>query len=101
MAAGVFISSTVILELGWLLRSRYSFSRDALAETLRDVVKLPAVVVHDEAGLLWAFDRVAAGADIGDVVHLVAATGLGSFCTFDDMRREAGENTPVYVELLA
>ena len=53
--AGVFIPLTVILETGWLLRSRYQLSRKDAAEALHALVDLPETMVADTDGVRWAF----------------------------------------------
>ena len=100
VARGGYVAATVLLELGWLLRSRYGFPRDALAATLRDIVRLPGIATSDESGLMWACDRIGDGADVGDVIHLVALRGHDGFVTFDDMAHEVGPDVPVPIQLL-
>ena len=48
----------------------------------------------------WLIERLRGGADMPDLVHLIASFGCEAFVTFDDMIREVEPNAPVPVELL-
>ncbi len=41
-SGSVFVSTTVVLESAWVLRSVYGFSRDAVANALRAFLGLPS-----------------------------------------------------------
>ncbi|NLS27830.1 hypothetical protein S2M10_28320 [Sphingomonas sp. S2M10] len=98
----VYISNSVLLELEWLLRSRYRQPVHAVAHALRDLIDLPTVQVGDSAALTWALDRFGQGADLADMLHLLAAGPASSFATFDrGIERAAGANPPVPIETLA
>jgi len=97
-----FVSNTVFLELAWLLRSRYHFSRIDVADALRTVLALPAVTVTNRKSLLWAVDRTLDGADIADMVHLVSADKAEAFVTFDKaIARTLKAASPIPIETLA
>ena len=100
MAEGGFIAITVVLELGWLLRSKFGYTRDMLADTLHDIISLPNIVVAEESAMRWVIERIRAGADVGDMIHLVASYGCESFVTFDKMVAQAGDKSPLPIELL-
>jgi predicted nucleic-acid-binding protein len=100
LADGAFVPLTVVLELVWLLRSRYAYSRAQVADTLADLCEHPGLVISEEGRMPWLITRLRAGADMPDLVHLIASFGCESFVTFDDMVREVGPDTPVPVELL-
>lgn len=101
IAAGVFVPVTVLLELCWLLQSRYRQPRDAVAESLAGIIDLPSVTVADAPLLRWALTRYAAGADIADMIHLASSTSTVLFATFDRaVADDAGPSTPVSVETL-
>ncbi len=97
---GGFVPITVVLELAWLLRSRYEYSRSLVADSLAELGNLPNIVVASEVSLPWVVDRLRAGADVADLIHIVASFGCQSFVTFDDMVKKVGNNSPVAVELL-
>jgi predicted nucleic-acid-binding protein len=80
---GVFVPITVMLELGWVLGSRYSFDRKQLAETLAALLDVPGITLADEPAIRHALRAHAAGADFADALHLAASQGTEAFVTFD------------------
>jgi predicted nucleic-acid-binding protein len=98
---GVFVSHGILMESEWVLRSVYRLDRDQIGSALRTLVTQDAVDVVDVDAVLWALDRYMEGADLADMLHLVAATNRGPFLTFDRaLARSAGAAAPVAVELL-
>lgn len=101
LAEPCFVSDTVLLETAWLLSSRYGVRRADLAETLLDVLRLPALVVSDAAVVAWAIERFAEGADLADMLHVVSARHADRFVTFDArLARQAGAQAPMPIETL-
>ncbi len=101
MAGSVFVPITVLLELGWLLTSRYRQPRDVVATALLDMVDLPKVTVNDPALVRWALNRFAQGGDFADMLHLIAARDAAGFATFDRaIAAAAGPDSPVAIETL-
>jgi predicted nucleic-acid-binding protein len=78
----VFFAKTVLLEVEWVLRSTYKFTRGEVLSALRSIVSVHNVEVEDgavvEQALLW-YER---GMDFADSVH-VASVGTQRFVTFD------------------
>ncbi|MEG3163175.1 type II toxin-antitoxin system VapC family toxin [Sphingomonas sp. PB2P19] len=102
LAAGAFIPLTVLLETGWLLRSRYGFPRAAIVDMLSTLCELPNVTVDEEDGVRWALAQYAVAGDIADLIHLVSARRSSGFVTFDaGVARAAGPGTPMPIETLA
>lgn len=97
--AGVFVPLTVLLELGWLLQSRYAMARAHLAASLLDLFDVPGVALDDEAAVRSAVAAFAKGGDFADHLHLVAAKGVEVFVTFD-RRVAANEAIGVRVEVV-
>ncbi len=81
--SGVFVPLTVLLELGWLLQSRYGMERSHLAASLLRLFDVPGILLDDEAAVRSAVAAFAKGGDFADQVHLVAAKGVEAFMTFD------------------
>ncbi|WP_260582033.1 type II toxin-antitoxin system VapC family toxin [Sphingopyxis sp. PET50] len=81
--AGVFVPLTVLLELGWLLQSRYAMERAHLAASLLGLFDVPGIVLDDELAVRSAVAAFAKGGDFADHLHLVAAKGAEAFVTFD------------------
>lgn len=101
MQGGSYISLTVLLETVWLLASRYGQSREAICDSLAEVVQLPTVTTPDTMLVMWAIDRFRAGADFADMAHLVDCRSADSFATFDrGVAKGAGEQPPLRVETL-
>lgn len=95
------LSLTVLLETGWVLSSRYRFSRAQIAEILSGLIDLGPIHVEEPDGIRWAIGRYAAGADLADMIHLVAARSATAFATFDrSIAAAAGDAPPVPVETL-
>ena len=79
----VFVSTTVLLETEWVLRSAYSFDCARVCAALRGFAGLPRVSLEEPALVATALDRAAHGLDFADALHLGAAEDRGDFVTFD------------------
>lgn len=80
------IPITVMLELEWVLRSRYGFSRNVIAMTMNHLLETRELAFQDEAALEQAlFSFHDSKADFADCVHasLCAADGQSPLLTFD------------------
>ncbi len=99
IATGVAIPLTVFLELAWTLRSRYGFERARLNNALIALLDIPEIYIEDEPAIRAALKLHRDGADIADVIHLVAARGSAAFVTFDK-GVPGGEDIGVEVELV-
>ena len=101
LCEGAYVSLTVLLELAWLLRSRYKLPRDAVVASLSALADMPAVMIEEAAGVRWAISQLADDGDPADLIHLVGARGASSFATFDaGVAPAAGAQPPVPVETL-
>ena len=83
----LFVPSTVMLELEWVLRSRYGFDKAALLQTLNALLETRELELQDEAALEWALHLYRHGAaDFADCLHagLCGAAGKGPLLTFDE-----------------
>ena len=94
-----FVSDTVLLELAWLLKSRFTVPRTKLAAILRKLLTMPTLTFADRALASWAVERFGAGADFADMLHIATAGPADTFVSFDDrMARQAGPDAPVPIE---
>ncbi len=93
-AAPVFVPITVILELEWVLRSRYGFAPPLVARALNLLAGLGNVVLHERAAVLAASERVAQqGWDFADALHHALSAGCDEFLSFDaDLVRRAARD---------
>lgn len=80
----VWVSLTVLLETGWVLRSLYRITPQRIASALRGFAGLRTVTVEDEQTLARALDWSERGVDFADALHLSAARERKSFATFDE-----------------
>lgn len=97
----VFVSHGVLMETEWVLRSRYRWPRQQIARALCRLLEVRTVHVNERALLDWCLNRYADGADLADMLHLVASRGLDAFISFEaNLDRDAGPHTPTPVERL-
>jgi len=78
----VFLSTTVLLETEWVLRSRYRMRRDELLRFFRLLLELENVEFEDLDNFQKAVGWYAMGADFADALHLSACKGHVMY-TFD------------------
>jgi predicted nucleic-acid-binding protein len=87
--SSVFVASTVILELEWVLRSAYNISAKAISAAIRRIVAMPNAEIEDEALVTKALAWYDHGMDFADSLHLAGAKAQ-EFATFDlALRRRA------------
>jgi predicted nucleic-acid-binding protein len=79
----VFIPVTVILELEWVLRSRYAFTPKIVAQAIEKITALGNVVVGERDAVLVAASRAAQGWDFADALHHALSQGCVDFITLD------------------
>ena len=79
----VFVSTTVILETAWVLRSAYGLSNERCAEALAGLAGLAGVLLEDAAAVAKALGWMQQGLDFADGLHLATAEGCEAFVTFD------------------
>ena len=79
----VFVPVTVILELEWVLRSRYGHSAAVISQTIEKILSLENVVVGEQAAVLAAAAKLAQGWDFADALHHALSAGCDDFVTFD------------------
>ncbi len=84
----VFVSTTVLLETEWVLRSVYGFSAAQCAKALSDFAGLPRTSLEDAAAAAKALGWVRQGLmqqglDFADGLHLAKAEGCEAFISFD------------------
>ena len=82
-AGQVFVSTTVLLESEWVLRSVYAFQAAEVAAALRALAGLPGVFVENPSLLADALDGVERGMDFADALHVCQSSNCDAFLTFD------------------
>jgi predicted nucleic-acid-binding protein len=92
-AQPVYIPVTVILELEWVLRSRYGYSSKAIADAMEKLAILENAVVGEQAAVVAAASKLRQGWDFADALHHALAAGCDDFATFDTtLSRRAGRD---------
>ncbi len=82
-AEDVFVSTTVLLETGWVLRSVYGLAPVEVARALGAFAGLAHVMLEDAALAARAVDWTVGGMDFADAFHLAKAEGCDAMMTFD------------------
>ena len=85
----VFVSSTVVLETAWVLRSVYGYANDQLGAALAAFGGLPRVTLEEPGVVAQALDWMRGGLDFADALHLAKARGCEAFVSFDRMFAKA------------
>jgi predicted nucleic-acid-binding protein len=86
----IFIPVTVMLELEWVLRSRYAYAPKLVAQALKMIAALDNVVIGERVAVLAAAARVTEGWDFADALHHALSEGCDDFATLDaDLSRRA------------
>lgn len=96
-AGNVFVSTSVLLESEWVLRSVYGFAGSEVAAALRAFSGLPGVAVENPALLIEALDLAEKGMDFADALHLGAAAGCETMLTFDRRFIETARHASIQV----
>ncbi len=100
MAQPNYVSLTVLLEVAWTLGGEpFRLGRQSIAAALGLILATRTVTMQQEDGVAWAIERFAAGADIADMLHIVAGRATDAFVTFEKrMATLAGPDSPVPIE---
>lgn len=79
----IFVPVTVILELEWILRSRYGYAPRRVAQAIEGIAALGNVVLGERAAVVAAAARVAQGWDFADALHHALSENCADFATLD------------------
>jgi predicted nucleic-acid-binding protein len=80
----VEISTTVILECAWVLKSVYKIDRVEICDALTALLGMENVLVQNENLVEEAIEAHRLGVDLADALHLLAAEKSDEMLTFDD-----------------
>ena len=90
----------MLLETEWVLRSFYSWPGPVIAQALRLLLDLPGLQEIPPYAV-WAIERLEAGAQFSDMMHVAtAAHCASSFATFDGDIQKKAVAPPVPIETL-
>lgn len=80
----LFVARTVVLELEWVMRGGYGYSRDEIGAVLHHLTGLPNVTIENWEMVMDALDAYKSGVDFADALHLAAGSSrCEQFTTFD------------------
>ena len=79
----VFVPVTVVLELEWVLRSRYGFESAVIAQIMAKMVTLENLLIGERDAVAQAAARLAQGWGFADALHHALSHGCIDFVTFD------------------
>ena len=79
----IWVGVTVLLELEWVLRSRYAYERTEILSFLQRLLTTASIEVEDTAQVATALDWYTDGADFADALHLARSQSRGMMLTFD------------------
>lgn len=78
-----FVSTSVVLEVYWVLAYTYKFSREDLAEALKDILETASLIVENSFIVEQALLFYHQGLDFADAIHLISASNCNKLYTFD------------------
>jgi predicted nucleic-acid-binding protein len=79
----VLLTTSVLLETEWVLRSRYRAPRATIAEGLRRLIDLDQLTLDHPMIAARALDGFESGLDFADALHLASSHAASEFVTFD------------------
>jgi predicted nucleic-acid-binding protein len=79
----LFVSTTVALELEWVLRGFYKLKPKTVADVFTHLLEMPHLQVQDRQALQTACDALAQGFDFADALHHASSRHCDVFATFD------------------
>ena len=85
-SASLFVPTTVVLELEWVLRAFYGFGSAEFARVIQHLIGLPNVHVEDWGSIHSALEWHLQGLDFADALHLASSAHCDTLLTLDDKR---------------
>ncbi len=78
------VATTVLLELEWVLRGYYEFTRTDISAVFEHLLALPHVTVQDAPTAKRALVAYSLGFDFADALHHASYADCESVASFDD-----------------
>jgi len=82
-AGETYVSSGVLLETEWVLRSVHKLPPQEIIASLRAIAGLPGLRIENPELLAIALEWASSGMDLADAFHLAAAAQCEDLLTFD------------------
>jgi predicted nucleic-acid-binding protein len=83
-AKPLMVCKTVLLELEWVMRGYYGFSKAEIAGVMNHLLALPQVTVEDRESIVQALSHCEAGLELADALHHASYRACNSMASFDD-----------------
>lgn len=96
----ILITSTVLLETEWVLRSAYKFAPDAIRYAFNKLLGLQQVSVDEPVRISEALALYALGADFADALHVAGSSSAKGFASFDRELRTRISSTTSQIEVI-
>ena len=97
----VLVTSTVVLETEWVLRSVYNIAADQILSGLTRIFGLENVATDNPVVIVKALAAYAKGMDLADAMHLAQSSGAGGFATFDKSLLRTAKRIGGFVPVMA
>ena len=78
------VCKTVLLELEWVMRGYYAFSKAEITGVMNHLLALPQVTVEDRESIVQALSHCEAGLELADALHHASYRDCNSMASFDD-----------------
>ncbi|WP_310625312.1 type II toxin-antitoxin system VapC family toxin [Limnohabitans sp.] len=80
----LFVATTVVLELEWVLRGFYKLTPKTVATVFSHLLAMPHLQLQDRQALQSACDALSQGFDFADALHHASSRHCQVLATFDD-----------------
>lgn len=80
----LMVCKTVLLELEWVMRGYYEFSKAQIAGVMNHLLALPQVTVEDRESIIQALSHCEAGLELADALHHASYRMCNSMASFDN-----------------
>ncbi len=82
----LMVCKTVILELEWVMRGYYGFTKGEVVSVLRYLLALPHITIEDRDTVEHALSHCDAGLELTDALHHASYRGCKNMASFDDRK---------------
>jgi len=82
----IFVPSTVVLELEWVMRGFYELPPESFCAAIEHLLGMPHVTVERWDAVKDAIDLHRRGIDFADALHFTSSAACSAFVTFDDRK---------------
>jgi predicted nucleic-acid-binding protein len=80
------VCKTALLELEWVMRGYYGFSRAQIAAVMNHLMSLPQVTVEDRECVARALSCSEGGLELADALHHASYRDCDTVASFDDKK---------------